>query len=51
MKLPEVLLLSLSFAFTIIGVHQIINVGLGNGYWAIMLALAFFFIFTLRRRK
>lgn len=51
MKLPDVILLSLSFAFIIIGVHQTINVGFGNAYWAIMLALVFFFIFNLRRRK
>lgn len=51
MKLREVLLLSLSAAFIIIGVHQVMNVGLGKGYWAIMLALIFFFIFNLVRRK
>ncbi len=51
MKLPDVILLSLSFAFIVIGIHQIINAGFGDGYWAIMLALVFFFIFNLRRRK
>jgi hypothetical protein len=51
MKLPDVLLLSLSVAFLIMGVHQIRNVGFGNAYWAIMLALLFFFLYNLRRRK
>jgi hypothetical protein len=51
MKLPDILLLSLAVAFLIIGIHQIMTVGLGNGYWAMMLALIFFFLFNLRRRK
>lgn len=51
MKLPDVLLLSLALGFSIIGVHQVMTVGFANGYWAIMLALVFFFLFNLRRRK
>lgn len=51
MKLPDVVLLSLSVAFLIISVHQIRNVGFGNAYWALMLTLLFFFLFNLRRRK
>jgi hypothetical protein len=51
MKVPDVILLSLAIAFLIIGVHQTMTVGFGNGYWALMLTLVFFFIFNLRRRK
>lgn len=51
MKLVDVILLSLSIAFLIMGVHQTIRVGFGNAYWALMLALVFFFVFNLRRRK
>ncbi len=51
MKVLDVILLSLSTAFLIIGIHQIATVGFGNGYWAIMLALVFFFVVNLRRRK
>jgi hypothetical protein len=51
MKILEVVLLSLSIAFLIIGVHQTMRVGFSNGYWALMLALVFFFGFNLRKRK
>lgn len=51
MKLPDVLLLSLAAAFVIIGIHQVMTVGFGYGYWAIMIALLFFFLYNLRRRK
>lgn len=51
MKLPDVIYLSLAVAFIIIGIHQIMTVGFGNGYWAIMIALVFFFLYNLRRRK
>jgi predicted membrane protein len=51
MKLPDVIFLSLAVTFIIIGVHQTITVGFGNAYWALMLALAFFFIFSLRKRR
>lgn len=51
MKLPEVLLLSLAVAFLIIGIHQVMTVGFGKAYWALMIALIFFFLYNLRRRK
>jgi hypothetical protein len=51
MKLPDVILLSVTVAFVLIGIHQIRTVGFGNAYWAIMLALVFFFLYNLRRRK
>jgi hypothetical protein len=51
MKLPDIVLLSLAVVFLIIGIDQIITLGLGNAYWAMMLALVFFFVYNLRRRK
>lgn len=51
MKLPDVILISLAVAFIIIGIHQVVYVGFGQGYWAIMLALIFFFLYNLRKRK
>jgi len=51
MRLRDVILLSLAVAFIIIGIHQVMTVGFGHGYWAIMLALIFFFLFNLMRRK
>jgi hypothetical protein len=51
MKLPDILLLSLAVVFVIIGVHQIMTVGFGNAYWAIMLSLLFLFLFNLRKRR
>lgn len=51
MKLSDVILLSLSVAFIIIGIHQVMTVGFGQGYWAIMLAMLFFLLLNLKRRK
>jgi hypothetical protein len=51
MKVSDVIFLSLSIAFLIIGIHQTMTVGFGNGYWALMVAMVFFFVYNLRRRK
>ena len=51
MKLPDVVFLSLAVAFIIIGIHQVMSVGFGNAYWALMLALVFFFLYNLKKRK
>jgi hypothetical protein len=51
MKLPDVILLSAAAAFVLIGIHQVRTVGFENAYWAVMLALVFFFLYNLRRRK
>lgn len=51
MKLADVILLSLAIAFMIMAVHQVMRVGFQNAYWALMLALVFFFLYNLRRRK
>jgi len=51
MKLIDVLLLSLAVAFLIIGIHQVMTLGLGQAYWAIMLSLILYFAFNLRKKK
>ena len=51
MKLVDVLVLSLAVAFLIIGMHQIFTLGLENAYWAIMLSVALYFVFVLRKKK
>lgn len=51
MKLPDIILLALAVVFLIIGIDQVITIGFGKAYWAIMLALIFFFVYNLRRRK
>ena len=51
MKLPDIILLSLAVVFLVIGIDQIVTLGFGHAYWAIMLALIFFFVYNLRRRK
>jgi hypothetical protein len=51
MKLVDVLVLSLAVAFLIIGIHQTMTVGIENAYWAIMLSVALYFVFILRKKK
>jgi hypothetical protein len=51
MKLLDIALLSLAVVFLIIGIDQIMKIGFGQAYWAIMLALVFFFAYSLRKRK
>jgi hypothetical protein len=51
MKLADVLILSFAVVFIIIGIHQTMTLGFGKGYWAVMLALIFFFIFNLRKKR
>ncbi len=51
MRLSDIVILSLSFVFAIIGIDQILTLGFGQGYWAIMLALVLFFVYTLRKAK
>ena len=50
MKLIDVLVLSLAIAFLIIGIHQIMTLGFGKGYWAIMLSLILYFVYNLRKK-
>jgi amino acid permease len=51
MKLLDIILLSLAAGFIIIGIHQVMTVGFEKGYWAIMIAILFFFVYNLRKRK
>lgn len=51
MKLPDIIILSLAVGFLIIGIHQIMTVGFGNAYWAVMLSLVLFFLLNLRKSK
>ena len=50
MKLLDIVILSLAVGFLIIGIHQVMVLGLGQAYWALMLTLVLFFIITLRKR-
>jgi len=51
MKLTDVLILSFAVGFLIIGIHQVMTLGLGKAYWAIMLSLVLYFVFNLRKKK
>jgi amino acid permease len=51
MKLRDAILLSLSVALLIIGIHQTMVLGFQKAYWAIMLAIVFFFFYTLKKGK
>jgi hypothetical protein len=50
MKLLDIIILSLAVGFLIIGIHQVMVLGLGQAYWALMITLILFFILTLRKR-
>jgi hypothetical protein len=51
MKLVDVLLLSLAAAFVIIGIYELMAIGFGSAYWALMLSIVLFFIYRLRKKK
>jgi hypothetical protein len=51
MKLVDMLLLSLAAVFVIIGIYEVMTLGFGHAYWAIMLSFGFFFIYTYRKKK
>ncbi len=51
MNLGNVLLLSLAAAFIIIGIAEMMMRGVGNGYWAVMLSMIFFFMYLYRKKK
>jgi hypothetical protein len=50
MKLTDVILLSLSVAFIIMGIHQNMTAGFGSAYWLIMLSCLFLFIYLFRKK-
>ena len=49
MKLSVILPLSLAFVFLIIGLYEMMALGPESGYWSIMLAIALFFWYLLRK--
>ncbi|MFL0683749.1 hypothetical protein CLV31_10277 [Algoriphagus aquaeductus] len=51
MKLTEVLILSLSLAFIVIGIHQTLTQGIGASYAIFMFAVGLLFWFQLRRSQ
>jgi hypothetical protein len=51
MKLFDIILLSLAVVFIIIGIYEVMAYGAGKAYWAIMLAVLFFFYYTYRKRQ
>jgi hypothetical protein len=51
MKLVDMLLLSLAAAFVIIGMYEMMALGVSQGYWAIMLSIALFFYYGYRKKK
>jgi hypothetical protein len=51
MNLVNSILLSLGAAFVIIGIYEMMAVGVSQGYWAIMLSVACFFMYMYRKKK
>jgi hypothetical protein len=51
MNLLNVMLLSLAAVFIIIAIYEVMTLGPGSAYWAIMLSVLFFFAYTLRKKK
>ena len=51
MKLLDIILLSLAAFFVIIGIYEVMTVGIGQAYWLIMMATILFFAYTLRKKK
>lgn len=51
MKLTDILILSLSLALIIVGIHQTLVNGVGTSYPIFMFAVGLLFWFQLRRNK
>ncbi|MFM8347220.1 MAG: hypothetical protein ACKOAR_04165 [Bacteroidota bacterium] len=51
MKLADILIISLAFVFLIIGMYEMMALGPENGYWSIMMAVALFFWFQIRKKQ
>jgi Flp pilus assembly protein TadB len=51
MKLTEVLILSLSLALIVVGIHQTLTQGIGASYAIFMFAVGLLFWFQLRRNR
>jgi hypothetical protein len=50
-KLTDIVLLSLSVVFIVIGMYEIMANGPSNGYWAVMMAMVCFFGYYIRKNK
>jgi hypothetical protein len=51
MKLLDALILSLAAFFVIIGIYEIMTVGVGQAYWLVMIAMILFFVQVYRKKK
>lgn len=51
MKLKETILLALSAAFLLIGIHQGMKFGVQNSYFFFMVSAGLFLWYTMRKRK
>jgi hypothetical protein len=51
MKLFDIVLLSLGAVFIIIGIYEVMAVGMAHAYSSLMLALLAFFWFTYRKKS
>jgi len=51
MNLINSILLSLAAAFVIIGIYEMMAVGVSAGYWAVMLSIVCFFMYMYRKKK
>jgi 4-hydroxybenzoate polyprenyltransferase len=51
MKLLDAILLSLAAGFFIIGVHQLITVGLAQAYWIFMLSTVLLIWYQIRKKS
>jgi len=51
MKIQDTIILSLSVALFLMGVHQTIKFGIMYSYWLMMLSVALLLWYNLRRQK
>ena len=49
MKLLDTIIISLAVVFIIIGIYEVMSVGLGQAYWALMLAIVLYFVYDYRK--
>jgi hypothetical protein len=51
MNLVNAILLSLAAGFIIIGIYETMVAGFGKAYWAIMVSVVLFFVYTYRKKR
>lgn len=51
MKLTDILLLSSTIGFTVIGIHQSFTVGLTESYWIFMLSVSLLLLYKLNKKN